>query len=210
MQEPLVDKPVHKFLDELASAEPVPGGGSVAALGGAMAAALLSMVCRLTIAKKGYESVQSEMETLLDRLEPFQSEFCELMQADIDAYARVLDAYKLPKASDADKAARSGAIQQVLKHASAVPLRVAEECSALIDLARPIAEKGNKNAASDAGVGVLMAAASLRGAALNVSINLGGIKDAAFVAAHRERVAQLLAAVEQATNAIVQIVEGRM
>ncbi|MBI4787561.1 MAG: cyclodeaminase/cyclohydrolase family protein [Chloroflexi bacterium] len=206
----LTAKPLQQFLDELASAEPVPGGGSVAALSGVLAAALLAMVCRLTIGKKGYESVNADMQELLARAEPVQIELRELMQADIAAYTRVMDAYKLPKATDAGKQARANTIQDALKHASDVPLRVAELCSELIELARPIASHGNKNAASDAGVGALMAEAGLRGAALNVTTNLVSINDQAFVSTRRARVAQLVASAGKAQEEILSIVEGRM
>ncbi len=210
MSQSLADKPLQQFLNELASAEPIPGGGSVAALGGALAASLLAMVCHLTIGKKGYEAVQDEIEGLLAQIEPFQSKFRELMQADIDAYSDVMNAYRLPKTSPEEQARRARTIQDALKRASDVPLRVAEECNALIELARPVAEKGNKNATSDAGVGSLIAEASLRGAALNVSINLASIKDQEFVAAHRDRIAELARRAAQANDEILQIVEGRM
>lgn len=190
-------KPLQTFLDELASGEPVPGGGSVAALSGALAASLVAMVCRLTIGKQGYESVGDEMQAILARADSLRRELRDLMQADMDAYARVMDAYRLPKASAAEKAARTRAIQDALKDASDVPLRVAERCATVLDLARLVAEKGNQNAASDAGVGALMAEAGLRGAVLNVSTNLAAIKDDAFVRAHRARVTQLIADAEQ-------------
>lgn len=201
---------LQSFLDQVASAEPAPGGGSVAALSGALGASLVAMVCRLTIGKKGYEAVSAEMELILPRAEELQRGLRDLMQADTDAYARVMDAYKLPKQTDAEKSARTRAIQDALKHASDVPLRVAELCAQVLELARPIAEKGNKNAASDGGVGALMAEAGLRGAALNVSINLGAINDELFVRRHRERVQKLLADAEQRKREILQIVEGRM
>jgi len=204
------DKTLQAFLDEVASAEPAPGGGSVAALSGALGASLVAMVCRLTIGKKGYEAVSAEMQTILPRAEALQRELRDLMQADTDAYARVMDAYKLPKQTDAEKAARTRAIQDALKHASDIPLRVAELCAQVLELARPVAEKGNKNAASDGGVGALMAEAGLRGAAFNVSINLGAINDEAFVREHRARVQQLLADAEQRKNEIMKIVESRL
>jgi formiminotetrahydrofolate cyclodeaminase len=204
------DKTLQAFLDEVASAEPAPGGGSVAALSGALGASLVAMVCRLTIGKKGYETVSAEMQTILPRAEALQRELRDLMQADTDAYARVMDAYKLPKQTDAEKAARTRAIQNALKHASDIPLRVAELCAQVLELARPVAEKGNKNAASDGGVGALMAEAGLRGAAFNVSINLGAINDEAFVREHRARVQQLLADAEQRKNEIMKIVESRL
>jgi hypothetical protein len=101
------NKSIQMFLDELASAEPVPGGGTVAALSGALGASLVAMVCRLTIGKKNYEAVSAEMQTILSRAEALQRELTDWMQADTDAYARVMDAYKLPKTTEAEKAARS-------------------------------------------------------------------------------------------------------
>lgn len=203
-------KSLQSFLDEVASADPAPGGGSVAALSGALGASLVAMVCRLTIGKKGYEAVSAEMQTILPHAETLQRELRDLIQADTDAYARVMDAYQLPKQTDAEKAARTRAIQDALKHASDVPLRVAELCAQVLALAQPVAEKGNKNAASDGGVGALMAEAGLRGAALNVSINLDAIQDETFVREHRVRVQQLLADAEQRKHEILKIVESRL
>ncbi len=204
------DESVQTFLNHVASAEPVPGGGSVAALSGALGAALVAMVCRLTLGKRGYEAVSAEMQALLPRAEALQRELCDLMQSDAEAYARVMDAYKMPKTTEAEKTARTRAIQNALKHASDVPLRVAELCAQVLELARPVAAQGNKHAASDGGVGALMAEAGLRGAAFNVSINLGAIDDPAFVADRRARVEKLVAAAAQAEREILRLVEGRL
>lgn len=203
-------KSLHTFLDELASAEPAPGGGSVAALSGALGASLVAMVCRLTIGKKGYEAVSAEMRAILPRAEALQRELVDLMQADTDAYTRVMNAYKLPKRTDEEKAARARALQAALQHASDVPLCVAEACVQVLALARPIAEKGNQNAVSDGGVGTLMAEAGLRGAAFNVRINLHSVDDAAFVQARRARVAKLFADAARAEREILSIVEQRV
>jgi formiminotetrahydrofolate cyclodeaminase len=203
-------KTLQTFLDELASAEPAPGGGSVAALSGALAASLVAMVCRLTIGKKGYETVSTEMQTILPRAEAFQRELTDLMQADTDAYSRVMDAYRLPKTTEDEKAARTRAIQAALRHASDVPMRVAEQCVQILALARVVAEKGNKNAATDGGVGALMAEAGARGAVFNVTINLGSITDETFVQDHRARVAKLLIEAERAKREILEIVEKRL
>ena len=206
----LAAKPLQDFLAELASAEPVPGGGSVAALGGALGASLVAMVCRLTIGKPGYASVRADLDPILPRAESLQYELRELMQADVTAYARVMDAYKLPKGTEAEKAVRGQAVEDALKHASDVPLSVAERCADVLALTQVVAAKGNKNAASDAGVGALMAEAGLRGAALNVSINLGSIKDAAYVKGRSARVAALVAAADQSRKETLAIVQGRM
>jgi methenyltetrahydrofolate cyclohydrolase len=206
----LAAKTLSDFLAELASAEPVPGGGSVAALSGALGASLVAMVCRLTIDKKGYDSVRTDLESILPRAESLQYELRQLMQADIDAYARVMDAYKLPRATAEEQAARARAVEDGLKHASDVPLSVAERCADVLALTLVVAAKGNKNAASDAGVGALMAEAGLRGAALNVSINVGSIKDEAYVNEKRSRVAELVAAGDQVRKQALLIVQGRM
>ncbi len=210
MSQTLPEKPLQQFLDELGSAAPVPGGGSVAALSGSLAASLLAMVCRLTIGKKGYESVQGEMLTILDRVQALDRALREQMESDIDAYARVMQAYGLPKNTESEQVARKETIQSALKHASEVPLRVAELCSEVLDLAQPVAEKGNKNAASDAGVGAVMAEAGLRGAALNVSINLAGIKDPAFVAQNRVRTLELIASAVERKRKVLETVEKRL
>ena len=204
------NKSLQTLLDELASAEAAPGGGSVAALSGALGASLVAMGCRLTIGKKGYENVSVEMQTILPRAEALQRELTDLMQADTDAYRRVMNAYRLPKDTDDEKAARIRAIQAALQHASDVPLHVAELCAQVLELARVVAEKGNKNAASDGGVGALMAEAGLRGAAFNVTINLGSITNELFVQDHRARVAKLLAEAERAEREILSIVAKRL
>jgi methenyltetrahydrofolate cyclohydrolase len=201
---------VQTFLNQLASAEPVPGGGTVAALSGSLGAALVGMVCRLTIRKKGYETVSGEMQAILLRAEKLQSELRDLMQADTEAYARVMDTYRLLKNTNEEKNIRANAIQDALKHASDVPLHVADLCAQVLELARAIAEKGNKNAASDVGAGALMAETGLRAAAFNVSINLSSIADTVFVQDRRARVAQLVADAERRKREILSIVEGRL
>ncbi len=206
----LSDTPLDQFLADLASAEPVPGGGSVAALAGALAASLLSMVCRLTIGKKGYEGVEAEMQSLLARVTRLESSLRDLMQADIDAYAGVMHAYQRPKSTETERASRALAVQGALEHASEVPLAIARQCLEVILLARAVADKGNKNAASDAGVGVLMAQAGLRGALLNVNINLGSIKNQEFVRSYREQASQFASRADREAGAILAIVEGRL
>ncbi len=204
------NKSIQMFLDELASAEPVPGGGTVAALSGALGASLVAMVCRLTIGKKTYEAVSAEMQTILPRAEALQRELTDLMQADTDAYARVMDAYRLPKTTETEKTARTQAIQAALQHAAEVPLRVAECCVEVLTLGRVVVEKGNLNATSDGGVGALMAHAGLRGAAYNVLINLGGIRDDAFAQERRARVTALAAEADRLAREISSLVEKKL
>jgi len=180
MSEKLTDKTVTEFLHALASSAPAPGGGSVAALAGALGAALVSMVCNLTLGKKKYASVQDDITTLVARSEALRRELTDLLEADVQVYTGVSAAYKLPRETEEEKAARSAAIQEALKQATMVPIEVAEACVKVLDLCMPVAEKGNVGAVSDAGVAALMAEAALRSAALNVIINLEAIQDKAF------------------------------
>ena len=189
----LTDKPVTDFLDDLASNLPAPGGGSVAALSGALGAALVSMVCNLTLGKKGYEGVQADIEVLLAQSEALRREMVGLLEADVAAYTAYSQTAKMPKDTDEEKAARATAMQDALKNATMPPMHIAEAAVKVMDLCMPAAEKGNKWAVSDAGVAVLMAEAALRAAALNVLINLGTIKDQDFVAEKRAHLDGLLA-----------------
>lgn len=176
---------LEQFLDELASAAPAPGGGSAAAMAGAAGAALVAMVARLTIGRKNYQDVNAEFENILPRAEARRAELIQFIQLDADAYSRVMAAYQLPKTDDAEKTARAAAIQDALQEAANVPLRVARACAQILEMSAIAAAKGNKNAASDAGAGAVMAEAGLQMALLNVEINLGLIQDQTFVAALR-------------------------
>jgi formiminotetrahydrofolate cyclodeaminase len=174
------DKQVGEFLDELASGSPTPGGGSAAALSGATGAALVSMVCNLTIGREKYKAVEAEMQAVLARAEELRTSLLASIDADIAAYGELSVAMKLPRANDEEKAARTRAIQSALVKATQAPLEIARLCREVMTLTKPTAEKGNVNAVSDAGVGVLAAEAGLRSAALNVQINLGLLKDEAL------------------------------
>jgi len=206
----LTDKPVTNFLDELASNAPAPGGGSVAALSGALGAALISMVCNLTLGKKGYDEVQDDMKDLLAKSEALRQEMTGLLEADVAAYTAYSQAAKMPRETDEQKAERTRAVQAALVNATDVPMRIAEAAVKVMDLCMPTAEKGNKFAVSDAGVAVLMAEAALRSAALNVLINLGSIKDEAFVAQKRAHLDELLAGKGAMRDEIYDYVEGRL
>lgn len=182
---------IEQFLDKLASASPTPGGGSAAALSGAFGAALAAMVCRLTIGRKNYQNVSAEFEALLPRAESLRAELLQLTKQDAEAYDRVMAAYRLPKATEAEKSARTAVIQDALKGAAEIPLRVATVCAELLELSQAASTRGNKNAASDAGASALMVEAGLRAALLNVEINLGLIQDADFVSQTRNAIEPL-------------------
>lgn len=201
------DQSVESFLDALASKSPTPGGGSAVAVLGAMGAALVSMVANLTMGKKNYETVEADMRKALGSADQLRGRILALVSADIAAFDQVMAAYGLPKETEADKASRSEAIQTGLKAATEVPLACAELCREVILLSRSVAEKGNRNVISDAGVAVLAAHAGFRSAVLNVHVNTGTIRDADFVAdalARLEILAQDLDAVAEATYEIVK------
>ncbi len=179
---PLVSMKVDAFVDEVASESPAPGGGSVAALAGAMGAALAAMVANLTVGKKGYEAVFGSMSELAVKGQAVKDALVRAVDEDTAAFNDLMEAMKLPKASEQQKAARDEAIQEGYKKAALVPLETARTCIEAIALCKAAAAAGNANSASDAGVGALMARSGAEGAALNVLINLGSITDAAFVA----------------------------
>ncbi|MEA3408507.1 MAG: cyclodeaminase/cyclohydrolase family protein [Chloroflexota bacterium] len=178
---------ISDFLDALASKEPVPGGGSGAALGGAVAAALVSMVCNLTLGKKGYEEVEEAVAEILERSEALRAELTSLLEADTEAYSNVMAAYRMPRQSAEEQKARQAAVQKALREATEVPLSIADRCARIVDLALPAAQKGNKRAVSDAGVAALLAEASMHASLLNVYINLGSINDREYERSVRQR-----------------------
>lgn len=177
------DKSIQLFLDELASKSATPGGGSVSALMGAQSAALISMVCNLTIGKPLYSDVEAEMQALLQKSEALREKLTGLIKADVEVFNRLMAAYGLPKETDEEKALRSKAIQQVLKAATEVPLECARACAEAIELSRCAAKKGNIGVISDAGAAVMAAYSGLKSAALNVYINTGSLKDRHFAEA---------------------------
>lgn len=184
----LTKKSINNFLDELASNYPAPGGGSVAALAGAMGAALTSMVCNLTVGKKKYADVEDEMKTVHRQSEDLRQKLTALVDKDTEVFNKVMAAYGLPKETDEHKAKRSAAIQDATKEAARVPLEVVHLCIEGLGLAKIVAEKGNASSVSDAGVSVIMLYGGLESAALNVQINLGNLHDKGFVETTSEEV----------------------
>ncbi|HXY62489.1 MAG TPA: cyclodeaminase/cyclohydrolase family protein [Nitrospirota bacterium] len=175
-----IDQPLRHFMDKLASKSPEPGGGSVAALTGAMGAALVSMVSNLTLGKEKYKDVQQQIETLLKESEKLRTEMQDLIQKDTEAYGALSDVYKMPKNTDGEKAARTAKMQEALKKACQVPFEIGLKSLEVAKLAERAADLGNVAAVSDAGVAVLLAQACAQSAALNVKINVNSIKDEAY------------------------------
>ena len=172
----LMNMPVQDFLDELASGSPAPGGGSVSALAGSLAASLVCMVARLS----GGELENDDMGRVLGEASALKDSLGRHVDEDTSAFNRVMQAYRMPKVTEDEKADRSEAIQQTLKGAADHPMLVAKECLRVLMLCREVATDGNPNALSDAGVAAMMAYSGITGAMFNVAINLDAIKDAAY------------------------------
>ena len=204
------DTAVEPFLDALASQAATPGGGSAAAIIGAMGAALVSMVCNLTIGKKKYADVEDEMKHVLGKAESLRRRLTSMIEDDVQAFDKVMAAYGMPKETDADKARRDDAIQVSLKLATDVPMRCCHAAREVIDLAGIASDKGNLNVISDAGVAVLAGYAALRSAALNVFTNARMINDRAFADAKLEELHELLAGAESATENAYDVVKGKL
>lgn len=187
----LKDLYLQEFLDKTESNEPVPGGGSIAALSSAISAALSAMVANLTVGKKNYEAVSEEMEVIAKKMSAFKQEFVDLIDKDANSFDKVMKAYKLPKETDEEKAERSRLIQEGMAYAASVPLEVAAKTSELFEMIEVLVQKGNANAQTDALVAAMMARTAILSALYNVKINLGSIKDEAFVAQTTEKVKAL-------------------
>jgi formiminotetrahydrofolate cyclodeaminase len=201
---------VDKFLDDLASGRPTPGGGSAAAVSGAMGAALVSMVCNVTIGKKGYEGVEAQMKTLLGEAEALRRRLTAMVAEDIAAFDSIMAAYKLPKVTDEDKIGRSAAIQAALRRATETPLACAHACAEVIALARRASEHGYLNVISDGGVGVLAGYTGLRSAALNVYINVPSLKDRSYAGHALAEIERLLAFGAAESEAVYALVRGKL
>jgi methenyltetrahydrofolate cyclohydrolase len=181
------DLSVREFTAQLASSEPTPGGGSAAALGGALGAGLVSMVCNFTVGRDKYADVEEEMQAVLARSEELRRELEQAVEDDVAAYGGYRTASAMPRESDDEQRARAAALDTALRESTLVPLGVAERAAELLELSVRAAELGNRFLISDAAVGAELAAAALRSAALNVRLNLGGIDDEEFARGVRER-----------------------
>ncbi len=177
----LQDLSLKQFLEQTSSNEPVPGGGSVSALNGAIASSLAQMLAGLTIGRKNYVEVEDLMKEYMQKFETYRTHFLNDIDRDSDAYNLVMNAFKLPKDSDEEKAIRSEKIQEATKVASLVPMEIAERAFEMLGFIAETTRKGNKNAITDGCVAMMTCRTAVLGALLNVRINLGGLKDADFV-----------------------------
>ncbi len=204
------DKSVEIFLAELASRQATPGGGSAAAVMGAQGAALVSMVCNLTIGKPKYAEVDAEMRALLAEADALRETLVGMIKADVDVFDKLMACYALPKAGDDEKAFRTAQIQLVLREATDVPLACAKACARAVALSRVAAEKGSLAVISDAGVAVMAAYSGLKSAALNVRINAASLKDREFAEARLAELERLMNGVDGEVEAIYQLVKQKL
>jgi glutamate formiminotransferase/formiminotetrahydrofolate cyclodeaminase len=206
----LVDLTLKAFTEETASESPAPGGGSIAAAMGALGAALATMVANLSSHKRGWDARWEEFSTWAERGKAHHVALLKLVDEDTDAFNRVMDAFGLPKGTDAEKAERTRAIQAATRFATEVPLRVMREALASMEVIQAMAEQGNPNSVSDAGVGALCARSAVMGAHLNVKINCAGLKDAGAVAELRGEAAEIERRAIERETAILAIVNAKM
>ena len=198
---------IKEFSKELASDSPAPGGGSVAALCGALGAALAAMVTSLTIGKEKYRDVWDEMGKVQKEAQELQKRFLCLMEQDSEAFNTFFAAMKMPKETEEEKALRTQKMQEGLKEAALVPLETMTACQLLAELSEKAARRGNSNAVTDAGTAALLARAAAMAAAYNVRINLGGIKDELFVTTTAKQIEGALARIEKTVAEVERHVE---
>lgn len=209
-QKRLVEMTVRGFVEETASESAAPGGGSISATMGAMGAALATMVANLSSHKRGWDERWEEFSDWADKGKALHDELIRLIDEDTDAFNALMAAFGLPKGTDEEKAARSAAIQAATKGAIEIPLQVMRASHAALDVIKVMAEIGNPNSVSDAGVGALAARSAVMGAYLNVRINCGSVKDKAFVERVTAEAASIAASAQAKEAEIIAVVERTM
>jgi glutamate formiminotransferase/formiminotetrahydrofolate cyclodeaminase len=206
----LLKMDLRQFCNETLSDSPAPGGGSVAALMGALGASLGGMVANLSAGKRGWDDKLKYFSDWAVKAQQLKDELLFLVDEDTAAFKKVIDAFALPKESAEEKAARSAAIESATKYAAEVPLKVMETASKSYQLLSEMAEQGNPNSISDVGVGALATRACVEGAALNVRINLGQLKAEKFKSALVEKVRKINADSDAQFKKINQVVESKL
>lgn len=209
-EKPLIGQTVREFVDELSTDSPAPGGGSVAALCGALAAGLTAMVANLTYGKKGYEKHFKRMNELAVNAQELKDELLVLVDRDTAAFNVVMDCFRLPKKTEAEKAARDAAIKAATKNATTVPFNVMQTSLKVLELTETVSRHGNVNSLSDAGVAALAATTAIDGARLNVLINLPGTGDGKFAAEMCQSVAEISRKARRMSRNIIRRVEQKI
>ena len=197
---------VTQFADVLASDAPAPGGGSTAALAGALGAALTAMVCELTVGKKQFAEVREDVLAVQAKSSELQKRFLDVMDRDTDAFLVVSNAFAMPKATDEEKAARSAAIQKGLEGCTATPFEMMQLAAETIELTESLLGRFNTASASDLGVGALSLRTAVQGAWLNVLINIGSLKNKELAENYRAKGQALVDEVVAAADRVYDIV----
>ncbi|MFX1506206.1 MAG: cyclodeaminase/cyclohydrolase family protein [Promethearchaeota archaeon] len=203
----LINLTVTQFIEEVASDKPAPGGGSVSALGGALGAALASLVGKATVGKEKFAEVQAEMEKVILRCTELYQRLSKMVDEDTNAFNAILKAYRMPKD---EPEVRSKAIQKATVSAAEVPLEVAKLSYEALDLILAVAERGNKNAITDAGVAALFADSAVRGAIFNVKINMLSIKDEEIKSQLKRDIEEMLTQLDSKREAVIKVVEAEI
>jgi formiminotetrahydrofolate cyclodeaminase len=206
----LAYRPLASFVQNVASRAPAPGGGSVAALAGALGAALTIMVCRLTIGRKQYAEVEDEMRNIEEIGKEYRDKLLELVDKDTDAFDAVMDAIRLPDETGQEKAAKEKAGLEATIGAIQVPVNVMEMANAVLPYTLEVARKGNINSISDVGVASMMLRNALEGAAMNVMINLPGLDDKSKATEFQSHMDELLASGRKVAEEINQVVLDKL
>jgi len=201
---------VREFCNETLSDSPAPGGGSVAALMGALGVSLGGMVANLSAGKRGWDDKLEYFSNCAVRAQQLKDELLSLVDEDTAAFNKVMDAFGLPKDSAEEKAARAAAIEEATKRAAEVPLKVMETAARSYELLSEMADNGNPASISDVGVGAMATRASVDGAAMNVRINLGQLKDEKFKSALRRKIQKICADSEMQFKKINEVVESKL
>ncbi len=202
------DLAIAEYLERLSAKTPTPGGGSAAAIAGSLGAALVNLVSKLTVGKKGYEAVAAEMKQLEKQARELLNRLVELADQDSAAFEGVLSAYRLPKEIPQEEKRRAEAIEAALKHATEVPFKTAEACKAVLEMAEKVAEKGSRSAVSDAGAACLLAEGAAHAALLNVEINLRGVQDEKFRRVYLKKSQDLREQARTRRRAVIAVVES--
>lgn len=206
----IFEKSLRDVIAVSASSSPTPGGGSVSAITGSFAAAMVAMVANLTVGKEKFKDVEPRVQALLERVNAVIAKLEVLVKQDMEEFEAYMAVFKMPKDTDEQKAARAEALQKAAKAATEVPLAIGEACLEALKVANELSGIGNKMAISDVGVGAFLGEASLKGALLSVDINLPTIKDLEYVAKAQSRRDALVAEAEALRAKAVAVVSERL
>jgi glutamate formiminotransferase/formiminotetrahydrofolate cyclodeaminase len=201
---------IDQLLNELSSENPSLGGGTVSGLSGALSAALISMVCHLSIGKKDYRQSEDELKRNLENVDKLRGEFLLLAEKDSEVYNEVLNAYSLPQETEDQKQERKKSIQEATKKAALIPMDIIHRCEKLVNLSLSAASKGNENSVSDAGIAGIMAYAAAQSAALNILLNLSTITDEDFRGKVKTEQDKVLKNIKNSYDEIIQIVSSKL